>query len=196
MGIFREAETKFIRPTLGHALRIWWALAWRSIVGWLIATGLVACLRLILEGIFNARVATFAVFLVSLGVQVVALRIVLDTDFGDFSVCLLPKRLAPAPASEQGLPAGERGLERAATPAASRFLEPSLGHTLTIWWALTWRVFVWAFGASFLAGALISIPQFVILLSALVSCVASVLVLKRLLTKEFRHFRIQIVSTK
>ncbi len=88
-----------LEPTLHRTLRVWWTYSWRTLVYGLIAVFVTAIPRGVLVGAFgwNHRLEALVGFLVSLvlggavGLFVIYSSI-LDEDFGDFRVCLLPRQ--------------------------------------------------------------------------------------------------------
>ncbi len=115
----------YVQPTLGHALRVWWAFYWRStLFGLLIvfvvslllgiaghAAGLPAPLILL-----AARVESLVVAFV---VTLFAMQRVLRKNFQQFRI----------------------GLAAHATPSGEpQYLEATLGRALRVWWAYFWRM--------------------------------------------------------
>ena len=92
--------------TLGRTLRVWWTYSWRSLVYRLIITFVSTIPMGVLVGLFaripvaHALVSILAVIAIdgAAGLFVIYSNI-LDEDFGDFHVCLLPRQketLAPS----------------------------------------------------------------------------------------------------
>jgi hypothetical protein len=92
-----------LRPTLRRTIPVWWTSCWRTFVYGLIATFVTAIPRAFLVGPFSGnRVLESSVgslFSVALGGAIglfVIYSNILDEDFGDFRVCLLPRHSADA----------------------------------------------------------------------------------------------------
>jgi hypothetical protein len=95
--------SELLRPTLRRTIPVWWTYCWRTFVYGLIATFVTAIPRAFLVGPFSGnRVLESSVgslFSVALGGAIglfVIYSNILDEDFGDFRVCLLPRRSADA----------------------------------------------------------------------------------------------------
>jgi hypothetical protein len=90
-----------LEPTFRRTLRVWWTYSWRSLVYGLIAAFVTAIPSGVLVGAFgwNHRLEALVRFLLSIalggavGLFVIYSNI-LDEDFGDFRVCLLPRQSA------------------------------------------------------------------------------------------------------
>jgi magnesium-transporting ATPase (P-type) len=104
------AGSEILRPTFSRTIPVWWTYCWRTFVYALIATFVTAIPRAFLLGPFSRnRVLESllgSLFGVALGGAIglfVIYSNILDEDFGDFRVCLLPRRAADgaivAPAS-------------------------------------------------------------------------------------------------
>lgn len=109
MGTTAGANTGFLEPTFKRAARVWWAWVWRSaIFGG--AAGLFGSLVLSLSGILERisekagqylGLAVGLALAVPIGVWV--FQIILEKDFGEFRVRLVPKAppaSAPSPMDE------------------------------------------------------------------------------------------------
>jgi hypothetical protein len=92
-------DSESLGPTLRRTLRVWWTYSWRTLVYGLIAVFVTAIPSAVLVGAFgwNHRLEALVGFLVGLvlrgavGLFVIYSNI-LDEDFGDFRVCLLPRQ--------------------------------------------------------------------------------------------------------
>ena len=103
MGTTAGANTRFLDPTFKRTARVWWAWVWRSaIFGG--AAGLFGSFVLSLSGILERisekagqylGLAVGLALAVPIGVWV--FQIILEKDFGEFRVRLVPKA-PPAPA--------------------------------------------------------------------------------------------------
>jgi hypothetical protein len=90
-----------LKPTLRRTVRVWWTYSWRTLVYGLIAVFVTAIPRGVFVGLFgwNHRLEVLVAALVSIalggavGLFVIYSNI-LDEDFGDFRVCLLPRHSA------------------------------------------------------------------------------------------------------
>jgi hypothetical protein len=105
MGTAAGPGTGFLEPTFKRAARIWWAWVWRSVVfgG---AAGLFGSLVLSLSGVMDRvsdktaqflSVAMGAALAVPVGIWV--FQMILEKDFGEFRIRLVPK--APAVPSNE-----------------------------------------------------------------------------------------------
>lgn len=118
-------SSSYVQPTLGHALRVWWAFYWRSTLFSLVivffsslvldiagqAAGLPKPLMLL-----AARVATLVV---AFTVALFAMQRVLRKNFQRFRIGLA---------------------SRASTSGEPQYLEPTLGRAMRVWWAYFWRM--------------------------------------------------------
>jgi hypothetical protein len=101
--------SEILETTLLRTARVWWTYSWRSFIYGLIAAFVTAIPRGVLVGLFgrNRGLESLVAVLVStalsgaVGLFVVYSNI-LDEDFGDFRVCLLPR---PEPNAVPGTPA-------------------------------------------------------------------------------------------
>ncbi len=98
--------SEILETTLRRTARVWWTYSWRSFLYGLIATFVTAIPRAVLVGLFgwNRGLQSLVAVLVStalggaVGLFVIYSNI-LDEDFGDFRVCLLPRAEPNAAAS-------------------------------------------------------------------------------------------------
>lgn len=109
MGTAAGANSGFLEPTFKRTARVWWAWVWRSaLFGG--AAGLFGSVVLSLSGILEhisekagqyLGLAVGVVLAVPIGIWV--FQIILEKDFGEFRVRLVPKALpasAPSPIDE------------------------------------------------------------------------------------------------
>src|ERR1700683_4869508 len=100
--------SEILETTLRRTARVWWTYSWRSFLYGLIATFVTAVPSAVLVGLFawNRGLQSLVAVLVStvlggaVGLFVIYSNI-LDEDFGDFRVCLLPR---PEPNAVPGTP--------------------------------------------------------------------------------------------
>src|SRR5579862_2150821 len=92
------AGSEILRPTLRRTIPVWWTYCWRTLVFGLIATFVTAIPRAFLLGPFSRNPVLESLlgtlFGVALGGAIglfVIYSNILDEDFGDFRVCLLPR---------------------------------------------------------------------------------------------------------
>lgn len=90
--------SELLEPTLRRTVRVWWTYSWRTLIYGLIAIFVTAIPRAVLVGIFgwNRRLESLVAILVGIALGgVVGLFVIysniLDEDFGDFRLCLLPR---------------------------------------------------------------------------------------------------------
>lgn len=92
-----------LNSTLSRAVRVWWTYSWRTLIYRVIA-GFVASIPIgVIIGAFSrapaVQVVVRLVFLVAIdaaaGLFVIYSNII-DEDFGDFRVCILPRESSPA----------------------------------------------------------------------------------------------------
>jgi len=121
----RSPSSSYIQPTLGHALRVWWAFYWRStLFGFVIV--FVISLLLGIAGraaglsqpliLLAARVESLVVTFI---VTLFAMQRVLRKNFQRFRIGLASRT---SPSSEP------------------QYFEPTLGRALRVWWAYFWRM--------------------------------------------------------
>ncbi len=123
----RSPYDSYIQPTLGHGLRIWWALYWRtSVIGVLLvlAVGDVAEILsrngLLTSGARTAIVTASAYVLTFVAAYFV-MHYVVRKRFRGFRVILSP----------------------AAAAGVGPELEPTRRRTTRIWWTYTWRSLIY-----------------------------------------------------
>jgi hypothetical protein len=92
-----------LQPTLRRTIPVWWTYSWRTFVYGLIAVFVTAIPRAFLLGLFSRNRVLESLmgglFGVALGGAIglfVIYSNILDEDFGDFRVCLLPRHAANA----------------------------------------------------------------------------------------------------
>jgi hypothetical protein len=101
-----ETGSEPLQPTLVRTIPVWWTYSWRTFAYGLIAMFVTAIPRAVLVGLFgwNRGLQSLMGTLVSvalggaIGLFVIYSNI-LDENFGDFRVCLLPRRPANDPSS-------------------------------------------------------------------------------------------------
>lgn len=101
-----------LRSTLTRALRVWWTYSWRTLIYRLIATFVATIPIGVMIGLFDrapsVQAAVRLLFLVALdaaaGLFVIYSNII-DEDFGEFRVCLLPLQSSSAPVTPAEEPA-------------------------------------------------------------------------------------------
>lgn len=103
MGTAAGRAVGFLEPTFKRAARIWWAWVWRSVLfgG---AAGLFGSVILSLSGVLD-HISEKAGQYLGMGLGVVlavpvgiwVFQMVLERDFGEFRIQLVPKTAAPPP---------------------------------------------------------------------------------------------------
>lgn len=117
----------YIQPNFGHALRIWWALFWRtSLVAGILDYGLGVLLRVLYEqGTITAGTLTTAAkyggYVLNYAVALFVMYYVLHKTFRTFRIALS---------------------ENWGTPQA-RILGPTVARSTRIWWTYTWRTIIY-----------------------------------------------------
>lgn len=179
----------YIQPNFGHALRIWWALFWRtSVVAGILSYGLVLLVRnLYVDGDLTAKAAVlisrYGGYVLNYAVAFFVMYYVLHKTFRRFRIALF---------------------ENWSTPQA-RTLEPTLPRSARIWWTYTWRTIVYTIVAY--VAAMLPLNALVGLLSlgpvngAFVSFVAGIAIggaaalfaiYSNILDEDFGNFRVAI----
>jgi len=134
--VHASLRSDYVQPTLGHALRVWWAFYWRTLVASSVFTVLAhtvfqqmvrAELISIQASVWATKVASY-VFYFSLAIPV--MRFVLHKRFRRFRVAVWP----------QG---GQPG---------SRIEKPTYGQSIRVWWSFTWRATIYGALATIFAG--------------------------------------------
>lgn len=129
----------YIPPTLGHALRVWWAYYWPTmVISLLLGILLDQIVRLLYENLIVSAIVLrpvmkFGGYVINYVVAFFVLRYLLGKTFRHFKLGLI---------SADG-----------ASPA--RQLEPTFARTLRVWWTFTWRGVVYGL----LAFALVILPM-------------------------------------
>jgi hypothetical protein len=117
----------YIQPNFGHALRIWWALFWRStLVGGILGIGLGLLVgRLYQYGDLPlgavAPTARYGGYVLNYAVAFFVMYYVLHKTFRRFRVALVENWCEPN----------------------AQILEPTLARSSRIWWTYTWRTVVY-----------------------------------------------------
>ncbi len=115
--------TDYIQPNFGHALRIWWALFWRtSLIGGILGLGLGLLVRSLyqdgdLPASAVAPVARYGGYFLNYAVAFFVMYYVLHKTFRHFRIALFENWGA----------------------ANAQILEPTLARSTRIWWTYTWR---------------------------------------------------------
>ncbi len=133
-GSAAQTTDNFVQPTFPYALRVWWAYYWRTslisfaifaVVAFVLAAG-VGILISASAFLWARRVLTYAItYLVAFFV----IRYVLGKSFRNFRIALLPRDTT----------SGEQPLRR------------TFRRTVPVWWAFSWRTFVYSLIVSFVA---------------------------------------------
>ena len=127
-SVHPSLRTDYIQPTLGYALRIWWALYWRTTAISLVLIGLTTlALRAMYEhawispivAIWGSKVSTYVL---TYAAVIPVMRFVLLKRFATFRVGLW---------SHDG---------RMSAPDE----KPTWDRTLRVWWAYSWRTLIYS----------------------------------------------------
>ena len=193
-----------LEPTFGRVLKIWWQFAWRVFL----YSSVIYFAAILVAVPFQIPwsdwylVATLAHIIGLFVVGIVVMKSLLQKKFRGFRMCVVaPPETPPT-----------------AVPSSSE-LAPTFSHALRVWWALLWRTLAWVLAIEYLIVIAVMVPVLVAgarspsdaviigynigytvggyfftfgLLPVL--ALVSFYVLKRLLRKDFRTFRIAIVS--
>jgi len=204
MALTGETDAVLLEPTLGHALRIMWAWYWRYMTLGFGPFAVTLLLKLLPYSVpddpNDLETMYFLIVALAASAPVWAFpftfRMALNKDFKNFRIGF-------------AVPLSTTPLE---------FVAPTLNQVRTVWWSLTWRSALWGL-ACFLAADLVvvsavsgviklhpawesspplhtlSLERLLIWLLAHVGWfIASVFTLRRILSKDFEHFRIGLVS--
>jgi hypothetical protein len=134
--VHASLRSDYVQPTLGHALRVWWAFYWRTLGASFVLTALAsALLRLMAQtALISVSSAAWAVkaapyvFFYSMAIPVT--RFVLHKRFRRFRVAVWP--LGGQPTSEVD--------------------KPTYSQAIRVWWSFTWRATIYGALATTLAG--------------------------------------------
>ena len=180
----------YVQPNFGHALRIWWALFWRtSVVAGVLSYGLGLLMRNFyaagdLSASATVLIAKYGGYALNYAVAFFVMYYVLHKAFRHFRIALF---------------------ENWGTPQA-RTLEPTLPRSARIWWTYTWRTIVYTVIAYI--AAMVALNAAIGLLSlgpvsgALVSFAAGIAlggaaalfaIYSNILDEDFGNFRVAIV---
>jgi hypothetical protein len=118
----------YIQPTLGHALRVWWAFYWRaSLVSSVLSIAAAYGLKQLYENTalpalwigWAMKLAPYALFY---GVAIFVMRFILHKKFRHFQIVL----------------------SSAITPASDEILKPTMNRALRVWWMYSWRALIYS----------------------------------------------------
>lgn len=134
--IHASLRSDYVQPTLGHALRVWWAFYWRTSVASFVLMALATALLQLMSqtgliSVFSAAWATKVapyVFFYSLAIPV--MRFVLHKRFRRFRVAVWPLGGQPV----------------------SRVEKPAYSQAIRVWWSFTWRATIYGALATIMAG--------------------------------------------
>ncbi|MGC0775460.1 MAG: hypothetical protein WB543_21175 [Candidatus Acidiferrum sp.] len=122
-----SALNDYIQPNLGHALRIWWAYYWPTmVISFLLGVLLRGVVRLLYENfIISANplvpVVGYGPYVINYVVAFFMIRYVLGKTFRHFRLGLISNADAPS----------------------AQMLKPTFTRTLRVWWIFTWRTVVY-----------------------------------------------------
>ncbi len=89
-----------LEVTWARATRIWWAVLWRNLVGAIVMAligGLIGGLLGYIMGSFGAKTATIQMVaipigvILGIGISILAVKLVIGKDFGDYRLLLVAK---------------------------------------------------------------------------------------------------------
>ncbi|MGA8144770.1 MAG: hypothetical protein WB987_12850 [Candidatus Acidiferrales bacterium] len=119
--------SRYIQPTFGHGLRIWWAFFWRTTLITMILTFVLNFgLKVIYEhsnipGRLIRLILTVSPFLISYGIALFVMEYILRKKFRDFRIGLLSN-------------SGDEG---------AQMLAPTFVRVTRVWWTYSWRTLVY-----------------------------------------------------
>jgi hypothetical protein len=134
--VHASLRSDYIQPNIGHALRVWWAFYWRTLVTALVLTTVATgVIRLMYQAhlispylaVWTAKVIPY-VFFYSTAIPV--MRFVLHKRFRHFRIAVWSQGGQP-PSSDE---------------------KPTYNQAIRVWWAFTWRVAVYGALATTMAG--------------------------------------------
>ncbi len=129
-------QDSYVQPTLSHAFRIWWAYYWRNtVVTVILFAGVILVERPWFEkgyipDWFYLPTVRYAPILITYAVAIPVFYMVLRKKFRKFRI---------------GLVSCQNGV------LGDQVLPATLGRTLRIWWAFSWRAFMLGLIVSFVA---------------------------------------------
>jgi len=204
MALTGQTDAVLLEPTLGHALRIMWAWYWRYITLGFGPFGVALLLKVwpyqLPDDPDDLETMYFLIVALAASAPFWAFpytfRMAMNREFKNFRI----------------------GFADLLSTTPPDFVAPKLSQVWTVWWTLTWRSALWGL-ACFLAADLVvvavisgaiklhpawesspalhahSLERLLIWLFAHVGWfIASVFTLRRILSKDFEHFRIGLVS--
>lgn len=134
--IHASLRSDYVQPTLGHALRVWWAFYWRTLVASFVLTAIASPLLQLMSqtdlisgssAVWAIKIAPY-VFFYSMAIPV--MRFVLHKRFRRFRVAVWP--LGGQPASD--------------------VQKPTYSQAIRVWWSFTWRATIYGALATTMAG--------------------------------------------
>jgi hypothetical protein len=133
---YPSLRSDYIQPTLGHALRVWWAFYWRTNVVTAVATVIATlALRLMYENVLITATyvrwgAKLAPYIFSYGTAIFVLRFVLHKRFRHFRMAVWSQAEQPSAMDEK----------------------PAWRRVIRVWWAFSWRSLIFSLVGSVVVG--------------------------------------------
>ena len=134
--VHASLRSDYVQPTLGHALRVWWAFYWRTLVASSVFVVLAhPLLQLVVQAhLISNRAVPLALKVASYvsyySLAIPIMRFVLHKRFRRFRVAVWPLGGQPV----------------------SQFEKPTYGQAIRVWWSFTWRATVYGALATIMAG--------------------------------------------
>jgi hypothetical protein len=134
--VHASLRSDYVQPTLGHALRVWWAFYWRTLVASTVLTAVASALFQLMSqkdlisvssAILATKLAPY-VFFYSMAIPV--MRFVLHKRFRRFRVAVWPLGGQPV----------------------SQVEKPTYSQAIRVWWSFTWRATIYGALATTMAG--------------------------------------------
>ena len=185
-----DALKDYIQPTLGHALRVWWAFYWpTTLISFVLGLFLQYGVRWVYE---NTRVSVkllrpvlqLGPYVLSFAVAIFIMRYILGKTFRHFRIALLP-----------------RGVDNRGQPLPLTF-----SRTLRVWWTYVWRTTIYSilgwvfviypatwFANIFRPGPVFATIFFTLLGALVGGAVALFVIYSNILDEEMSDFRVALL---
>lgn len=171
---FQKEVNMELEVTWGRTVRVWWAYVWRlMLITSIIGFGLGLFMGVLGSPPQLANIILNLTGIISIAISFAVMQRILGKDFGEFRLVLIRKEV-------------------------NTELEVTWGRTVRVWWAYLWRSMLITFIIGFVMGLLQAQGAFnsdlpIQLVGIIISLAFSLVVMKMILGKDFREFRLVLI---